>query len=126
MYLLLQLSESKQQLQISAKHLNAAEQLLGQKARSVEAVEQYAAYLEHELFQSRGTHERLRTQYDADMLGMEQQVSDLQVLDASLLGTHNNAVPQLDDQLWEAFLPKHSLVCYQAVCFSVYLSIAMF
>ncbi len=97
MYLLLQLSESKQQLQISAKRLNAAEQLLGHKERSVEAVEQYAAYLEHELFQLHGTHERLRTQYDADMLGMEQQVSDLQVTGADLLGTYSNAFPQLDD-----------------------------
>ncbi|KAL0056015.1 hypothetical protein WJX82_006718 [Trebouxia sp. C0006] len=76
--LLLQLSESKQQLQISAKRLSAAEQLSGHKERSVEAVEQYAAYLEHELSQSRGTHGRLRTQYDADMFDMEQQVSDLQ------------------------------------------------
>ena len=111
MYLLLQLSESKQQLQISAKRLSAAEQLSGHKERSVEAVEQYAAYLEHELSQSRGTHERLRTQYDADIFDMEQQVSDLQVLDANLLGTHNTAVPQLDDQPWKAFLPKHCLVC---------------
>ncbi len=45
------------------------------------------------------------------MLDMEQQVSDLQVLDANLLGTHNTAVPQLDDQPWKAFLPKHCLVC---------------
>ncbi len=119
MCLLLQLSEFRQQLQISAKHLNAAEQLLGHKERSVEAVEQYAVYLEHELSQSHGTHERLRTQYDADMLGMEQQVSDLQVLDADLLNTYITAVPQLDDQPWKAFLPKLSLVCQQAVCFSV-------
>lgn len=119
MHLLLQLSESKQQLQIAAKRLNAAEQLLSQKARSVEAVEQYAAYLELELSQSYGTHERLRRQYDADMLGMEQQVSDLQVLDPNLLGTYINAVPQLDGEPWKAFLSKHSFVCQQAVCFSV-------
>ena len=118
---LLQLSESKQQLQISAKRLNAAEQLIGHKKRSVQAVEQYAACLEHELSQLRGTHEHLRIQYDADMLGMEQQVSDLQVLDANL---SNNAVPQLNDQPRKALLLKHALVCQQAVCFSVYHSIA--
>ena len=105
LYLLLQLSESKQQLQLSAKRLNAAEQLLGHKERSVQAVEQYAAYLEHELSQLHGTHEHLRTQYDADMLGMEQQVSDLQVLDSELLGTFNIAVPQL--QHWKACLLNH-------------------
>lgn len=62
------------------------------------------------------------------MFDMEQRLSDLQELDllANLLGTYNNAVPQLDDQPRKAFLPKHSLVCQQAVCFSVYLSIAMF
>ena len=124
MCLLLQLSESKQQLQISAERLNAAETLIGHKKRSVQAVEQYAACLEHELSQLRGTHEHLRTQYDADMLGMEQQVSDLQVLDAILLDTHNNAVPQLDDQPRKALLLEQALVCQQAVCFGVYRSIA--
>lgn len=92
MYALLQLSESKQQLQISAKRLNAAEQLLPHKESCVQASEQYATYLEHKLSQLHGAHDRLKTQYNADMFDMEQQVSDLQVLDANLSGTYDNAV----------------------------------